>query len=136
MAAFVSVTRLRLRKFRFLPTFIFYAFRSAKQARNTPGCLFVATIRDARLAFWTVTVWSDEKAMRSFRNSGVHLTAMPKLARWCDEATYVHWQQENSEPPRMVAAHARLVEAGTVSKVFHPSAAHASRAFPQPMRER
>ena len=136
MAAFVSVTRLRLRKIRFLPVFICYGFLSSSQVRKAPGCLFAATIRDARLAFWTLTVWSDEKAMRSFRNSGVHLTVMPKLAKWCDEATYIHWQQENSEPPALVEAHARLVEGGTVSKVLHPSAAHASRAFPRPIRER
>ena len=136
MASFVSVTRLRLRKLRFLPMFIYFAFLSARQARKTPGCLFAATIRDARLAFWTLTVWSDEKGMRSFRNSGVHLTVMPKLAKWCDEATYIHWQQENSESPRLSEAHARLVASGTVSKVLHPSLAHASRTFPQPIRER
>lgn len=136
MAAFVSVTRLRLRGIRFLPMFIYYALLSARQARRTPGSLFAATIRDASLVFWTLTVWGDEKEMRSFRNTGVHLKVMPRLAKWCDEATYIHWRQENNEPPSLGEAHARLVAGGTVSRVLHPSAAHASRAFPRPVRER
>lgn len=57
---------------------------------------------------------------------------MPKLLGWCDEATYVHWQQDQPAPPELIVAYERLVRDGIVSKVRHPSADHASRAFPAP----
>ncbi len=129
---FVSVTRLRLRKFRFLPQFFFHAFLSTRQAKRTPGCLLVQTLAQKGLTFWTITLWKEEDAMRAFRNGGAHRAVMPKLAEWCDEATYIHWLQQSESPPTLREAHARLVAEGVVSKVLHPSPAHATRAFPPP----
>lgn len=57
---------------------------------------------------------------------------MPKLAGWCDEATYVHWEQANDAVPDLKTAHDRLVAEGVVSHVNHPSEANAFRVFPFP----
>ena len=70
--------------------------------------------------------------MRAFRNSGNHRTAMPKLAGWCDEASYVHWEQADDLAPDLKTAHDRLVAEGVVSQVNHPSSVNATRAFPAP----
>jgi Domain of unknown function (DUF3291) len=131
---FVSVTRLRLRKLRFLPGFAFFSLRSVVQAKRTSGCVHARAIRETGSVFWTITLWKEEAAMRFFRNSGAHSAAMPKLAEWCDEATYVHWLQEAETPPTLLEAHARLVSEGKISKVRFPSAAHATRAFPAPQQ--
>jgi hypothetical protein len=126
---FVSVTRLRVRKLFYMPGFTNYAIRSYLQGRKTEGNLFTEIGRDSGLVFWTKTVWATEAAMRAFRNSGDHRTVMPKLATWCDEATYVHWSQEDSGLPSWHEACTRLIEGGTVSRVHFPSANHPTRTF-------
>ena len=128
----VSVTRLRLRKLRFIPGFAWFAVRSAMQAKRADGNLQTLTIKDRGLIFWTISVWRDPAAMRAFRNGGRHQAAMPKLFEWCDEATYVHWEQAGDAAPDMKLAHARLVADGVVSRVRHPSSNHATRAFQEP----
>ena len=129
---FVSVTRLRIRKWRYLPAFFYYTLLSARQARRAAGNQGMSIHRDARQVYWTITVWRDEPAMRDFRNHRAHQRAMPKLREWCDEATYAHWQQESSDPPDLATAYERLVREGIVSKVKQPSADHESRRFPKP----
>jgi quinol monooxygenase YgiN len=119
--AFISVTRLRLRAFRFLPQFLWYTLLSARQARRSQGQLDVQTLRDANLTFWTLSAWEDEAAMRAFMMSGAHRRAMPKLLDWCDEASIVHWTQETATLPGWLEAHRRMVAEGRMSKVRHPS---------------
>jgi hypothetical protein len=130
--SWVSVTRLRIRKLRFFPGFAWNAVRSTLQARQADGNLRTLTIHERGLVFWTITVWKDPEAMRAFRNSGSHKKVMPKLSEWCDEATYVHWEQDGDSPPDLQTAYARLVSDGVVSRVRHPSSSHAARAFPTP----
>jgi hypothetical protein len=89
---------------------------------------------EAHWAFWTATVWESEEAMRAFRSSGAHMKAMPKLLDWCDEASYVHWEQEGAELPSWAEAHRRMVAEGKLSKVKNPSAAQSARKFPEPRR--
>ena len=74
--------------------------------------------------FWTSTVWDSLETMRAFRNSGVHMKAMPKLLRWCDEASFVHWEQPAASAPEVEAAFDRLSREGKLSKVHRPSARH------------
>jgi len=129
---FVSITRLRVRSWRYLPGFLLQSVRAARQAKGAPGNLSVSLLRDAELAFWTRTVWSDETAMRGFMLSGTHRRVMPRLLQWCDEAALVHWIQESSQPPSWAEAHRRLQQDGRPSKVNHPSLAQQQFAFPAP----
>jgi len=92
----------------------------------------VQTILDCGLVFWTMSVWRTEADMRAFRNSGAHSRAMPRLARWCSEAAYVHWEQERAEPPSWTEAWQRLVKDGTSSRVDEPSPDHPARNFRRP----
>jgi uncharacterized protein DUF3291 len=121
---FVSVTRLHLASRWFFPMFLFYALPSSKQARRSPGFLTGWVSNDGEFAFWTSTVWESLEAMRRFRNSGVHMKAMPKLLRWCDEASFVHWEQPEASAPTIDVAFDRLSREGKVSKVNKPSARH------------
>ena len=120
---FVSITRLRVRSWRYLPGFVIQSFRAAHQAKLAAGSLAVSVLRDADRAFWTRTIWSDEAAMRSFMRSGVHRRVMAGLAEWCDEAALVHWVQEDSEPPSWPEAYRRLQREGRRSRVNHPTEA-------------
>jgi hypothetical protein len=129
---FVSITRLRVRSWRYLPAFLIHSLRSARQAQIATGNLAVAVLRDRDLAFWTCTVWSEEAAMRSFMRSGRHRRAMPHLAEWCDEAAVAHWVQDACEPPSWPEAYRRLQQDGRRSRVNHPSQAQRRFEIPEP----
>jgi len=112
--------------------FLFYAFRSARQAARAPGNLATRLLNDRDWAFWTATAWTNDAAMKQFMISGVHGRAMRKLMHWCDEAFLVHWTQEQDALPSWPEAHARLQSEGRRSKVNHPSPAHIALRFPEP----
>jgi heme-degrading monooxygenase HmoA len=129
---FVSITRLRVRSWHFLPAFFVQAWRSARQAKGTEGNLAVTLARDVKRTFWTRTVWTSEQAMKSYMLSGIHRHVMPHLMDWCDEASVVHWTQEAKQPPTWEEAHQRLQEQGRPSKVSHPTQAHSSHQIAAP----
>lgn len=131
-ANFVSVTRLRIRKWRFIPAFLYFTLLSYVQARRAEGNLGTSLKRDNHRVFWTMTLWRDERSMREFRNHGPRARAMPRLREWCDEATYAHWHQESGELPDLNTAFEKLLGEGIVSRVKHPSPDHESRNFPPP----
>jgi hypothetical protein len=130
--AFVSITRLRVRSWRYLPGFIIQSLRSARQAKTAAGSLSVCVLRDANLAFWTRTVWSEEAAMRAFMRSGAHRNVMPRLLEWCDEAAVAHWSEDAPEPPSWPQSHRRLQREGRPSKVNRPSEAQRRFEIPAP----
>ena len=130
--ALVSITRLRLRSWRFLPMFAWYVFRSARQAGRAEGNLAAKLLRERRNTFWTGTLWAGEAAMKKFMISGAHGKAMRKLAKWCDEAAVLHWTQEGGELPSWRDAYERLRKEGRRSKVNHPSEGHLAYEFPEP----
>jgi heme-degrading monooxygenase HmoA len=117
----VSVTRLHLRSLWFFAPFTIRALGSSRQAKRSRGFKAGWIGNESTRGFWTVTVWEDTTAMRAFRNSGVHMRAMPRLLRWCDEASFVHWEQQDSTAPDTEQAYARLKEGGRTSKVAYPS---------------
>jgi hypothetical protein len=130
--AFVSITRLRVRSWKYLPAFLIQALRSDRQAKRAAGSLSVSLLRDANRVFWTRTVWTDEAAMRSFMTSGVHGRGMLRLLEWCDEASVAHWSQEGTDPPSWRQAYQGMRENGRRSRVNHPSEAQRRFEFPPP----
>ena len=116
-----SVTRLRLRSARHLLGFFRHAARSLKAARGAAGNLGAEVRRTKRLAFWTLTVWESEEAMRAYVKAPPHREAMAKLAGWCDEAAYTRWRHEGETPPDWDDAARHLLASGRLSKVDRPS---------------
>jgi Domain of unknown function (DUF3291) len=132
----ISITRLRVRSLRYLPAFLFGSLRSAREAKNASGNLAVSVLSDSHFAFWTRTLWTDERSMRAFMFAPAHRAVMPKLLQWCDEAAVTHWLQETSEPPSWPEVHRRLQQEGRTSKVDHPSAAQLRFDIPPPKTTR
>jgi hypothetical protein len=128
----ISITRLRVRSFWFLPAFIVYALRSDRQAKRSPGNAGVRLLREANNTYWTNTAWQDEAAMRAFLMAEPHRHVMGKLANWCDEASVVHWTQETATLPDWQEAHRRMIHEGRPSRVRHPSPRHQTLQFPPP----
>ena len=133
---FVSVTRVRVRAWRFLPAFALGFIRSARQAKSAPGTLALALLADAGRAFWTLTVWDEEPSMRAFMMSGAHRGVMPRLLDWCDAAFLVHWTQDSAEPPSWAEAHRRMASDGRRSRLRFPSPAHERFEVPTPRTTR
>lgn len=129
--AFVSVTRLRPRGFRFLPAIAFHTWRSARQIRRASGFIEGYLASGPKLTLWTVTLWTDEASMLAYRNISHHLKAMPKLIGACDEAAVVHWVAAQMQLPAPEEAANRMREEGRLSKVRYPSSAHlAGQSWP------
>lgn len=122
--AIISITRLRVRSWRYLVPFLFYALRSARQARHAQGNLATSLLRDSDRTFWTRTAWTTESEMKDFMLREAHRQAMRKLLEWCDEASLVHWEQDDEQEPDWGEAHQKLQALGRRSKVNHPSPAH------------
>lgn len=129
---FVSVTRLRVRWVIFLPQFLWKTQFAKSQAQKASGYLGGKLLVDAHRAYWTLTAWESEKAMKAYRGSGAHGSVMRKLAEWCEEAAYTHWESSNATIPEWIEAYDRLVDSGKLSRVTHPSAAHEARQFASP----
>ena len=129
---FVSLTRLRIRSIRFLPWFAWDAVRSNRQVQRAAGFRTGALLADRKWTFWTMTAWDSQASMRQYMTTGSHKKAMPKLMRWCDEASVAHWEQEGDVLPTWQEADARMRTTGRPSKVLHPTAEHASLGYAEP----
>lgn len=70
--------------------------------------------------------------MRNFMFNEPHRSAMAKLSEWCDEASIVHWTQENPQLPDWKEAHRRMVAEGRRSRVRRASEAHEKFEIPAP----
>jgi len=128
----ISVTRLRIRSFRFLPQFLWMNSAVKRQIIKAHGFLRGRLLVDKGFTFWTTTAWTDEASMRAFRDSAAHKRAMPKLQNWCSESTSVHWNQDNDELPDWNRAHDRIVKNGRVIYVKAPSEFQKEKRFPAP----
>jgi Domain of unknown function (DUF3291) len=106
--------------------------RSSRQARRSDGNLGMGVLNDANNTFWTRSAWRDEAALKTFLIAQPHLTAMKKLAYWCDEAAVVHWLQETAALPDWKEAYRRIRAEGRPSKVMFPSAEQQAFQFPEP----
>ncbi|HTH98296.1 MAG TPA: DUF3291 domain-containing protein [Stellaceae bacterium] len=128
----VSVTRLRVRSIRFLPAFALHFLRARRQILSAPGFIEGAVLPDRAWTFWTLTAWDGQESMRGYMTSGAHMTVMPRLLDWCDEASVVHWDREEAGLPSWKEACTRMRRDGRPSSVRNPSPRHAGLNFPQP----
>jgi hypothetical protein len=116
-----SITRLRIRHWRFLPAFALHTLRSRNQILKAEGFLGGYLAGGPRRASWTVTVWEDLDSMRAYRRTGAHLKAMPKLVDWCDEASVATIPNSTSTPLPPEEAAILLRSDGRISKVKNPA---------------
>lgn len=127
---FISITRLRIRSWRFMPAFYLWTMRSMKQARVTNGFRGGFTLVDRRRTFWTLTGWESEAAMKAYRGSGAHREAMSKLPNWCDEASVAHWNADTL--PSWVEGWERMQKEGRFTPVKYPSDAQQAKRIERP----
>ena len=123
---FASFTRLRVRAWYYLPAFLVHADRSGRQAQRASGYLTGALSADfARRTFWTVTLWSNEAAMRAYRIADPHKSVMRRI-KWCDEAAVAHTEQATEQLPGGDDVLQFMREQERAVNVPYPSPEHAS----------
>jgi len=62
-----------------------------------------------------------------------HLSTMGRIADWCDEATFVDWEQTDGDLPDWQDGYGRLVADGKGASLTHATDAHHTRDFPAPV---
>jgi len=128
----ISITRLHVRSIRFLPRLYWEIRKVRRSLEKAPGFLMGKFLADRNHAFWTMTVWKDIDSMRAFRNSRVHAAVMPNAARWCDEASVVHWETETDQLPGWNEAYRRMSEEGKPSPLKFQSADYKAHRYQKP----
>src|SRR5215475_3602015 len=114
----IVVTRLRLKD----PAIFDEFFASA-----------VDVLAEANNTYWTRTVWQGHDLMDAFVGSEPHLHTMSRIDDWCDEATFVEWEQAAAELPDWQDGYGRLVASGQGPSLTHATEAHHTRDFPAPV---
>ncbi len=131
---FVSLTRLRVRSWIYLPRFLLANEASVKSIKQIKGFVSGKELVDKGLVFWTVTLWDSMEAMKQFRNNDPHKTAMRKLPVWCDEGSYAHWTQDDSSIPDWQTLHQKMITIGKLTKVKNASPRQEGMNYPSPAR--
>ena len=86
------------------------------------GGNFGVRVRKPRgLAFWTLSIWRDNQAIRAFVPASPHKEAMQKLQHWCDEAAFADWGQDTADWPSWETASEKFVATGRLVDVLYPS---------------
>ncbi len=129
----IVVTRLRLRDRAFFDEFLANAVAVVEQATNSEGNLGADVLAEANNTFWTATAWQERALMNAFVGAEPHRSTMSRIDGWCDEATFIDWEQAGAELPSWQAGYVRLIAEGESANLTDPTDAHQTRAFPAPV---
>ncbi len=111
------------------------AAAAMRQANSTSGNCGTDVLPDANDVYRTQAVWNDRGSLLKFKTAAPHLGMMGSLDSWCDEASFVEWEQSTPQMPEWPVAHDRLVRDGRSPTLGRPSPDHEARSFP-PIVER
>jgi hypothetical protein len=69
--------------------------------------------------------------MQAYVDSEPHLGISARLDHYCDEATFVDWEQTSPDLPDWQTSWRHLTAIGKAAELTHPSAANQTRDFPR-----
>ncbi len=130
MSVLIVATRLRLSNQRHRRGFLKAAASAIKQAATTSGNLGTEVFPEANDVYWTRTAWTDRNSMMAFMTAEPHLGMMENLDEWCDEASFVEWEQATPQFPEWSVAYDQLVSHGRSPNLSRPSPDHETRSYP------
>ena len=90
------MTRLRLRDPALLDEFFTDAVAAIEQAMKSEGNLGADALADANNAWWSVSAWQERRLMQAYVDTEPHLGISARLDHYCDEATFVDWEQASA----------------------------------------
>jgi quinol monooxygenase YgiN len=129
----IVVTRLRLKDHSWEEEFYDAALAVMEQVNDSEGSLGSDALADENDVWWTLTAWQDLDSVQAFMSTEPFRSTMEMVDEWCDEATFVHWEQRSLDLPDWQTSFNRLVADGQAASLTHASEAHATRAFPAPV---
>jgi hypothetical protein len=130
----IVVTRLRLRDPALLDEFFTDAVAAIEQAMKSVGNLGADALADADNAWWSVTAWQERNLMQAYVDSEPHLGISARLDHYCDEATFVDWEQASPALPDWQTSWRHLTADGKAADLTHASTANQTRDFPPPVQ--
>ncbi len=71
--------------------------------------------------------------MQDFVDTEPHAGISKRLDHFCDEATFVNWEQDSPDLPDWQTNWRHLTADGKAAPLTHPSDANQTRAFPPPV---
>jgi hypothetical protein len=131
--AVIVVTRLRLKDPAVQDEFFTDAVGAIEQAQKAEGSLGVDALAEANNVWWSVSSWRARELMQAFVRSQPHLSIMERLDQYCDEASFVDWEQDSPDLPDWQTNWRHLVADGQSAELTNASAANQARAFPPPV---
>jgi hypothetical protein len=116
-----------------LDEFFTDAVAAIEQAMTSEGNLGADALADADNAWWSVTAWQDRGLMQACVDSEPHLGISTRLDHFCDEATFVDWEQASPALPDWQTSWRHLTADGKAADLTYPSPANQTRDFPPPV---
>ena len=129
----IVVTRLRLKDPALFDEFFASAIAVTEQAQSSAGNLGADVLAEANNTYWTRTAWQERVLMNAFVGAEPHRRTMSRISDWCDEATFVDWEQAGADLPDWQDGYRRLVASGQGATLTQATDAHHSRQFPAPV---
>ena len=91
----ISITKLQLKSFWHLYTFMNHVSSSSKQARSSRGIKYIGLKSDLRsLTFYTLTAWENEDCLKEFMLSEHHKKAMKATQQVAKKAISTHFNAD------------------------------------------
>ncbi|ELS33890.1 MULTISPECIES: hypothetical protein [Pseudanabaena] len=129
---YLSVTRLKLKSFRYLLSFLFYTDQILREIRASEGYLQGKLMATHNLSMWTMTLWTSEESARNFYLSGSHQLAMEKISEWTSEAVHINHPTNWDQLPPWTDVTQLLANQGHFVPLTNPSENHLKRFITQP----
>ncbi|MGI5200439.1 hypothetical protein ACQEU6_02360 [Spirillospora sp. CA-108201] len=96
----VMASRLEVRRLREVPGFFLASVALWRQARRSSGVHGLGLKAELlKRTFWTVSAWSDKKALYAYARAEPHHSTMRRLRSVTHESTFVFWTAEPGELP-------------------------------------
>ena len=129
----IVVTRLRLRSADVNADFFNGSISVLEQIKKNDGALGADVFADVNDVWWTASAWRDREAMQRFVHEEPHLSVMGKLDEWCNEASFVDWEQASADLPTWQDGYRHLVTEGRAARLAHGTEANMTLDFPEPI---
>jgi hypothetical protein len=129
----IVVTRLRLVSADVAADFFNASISVLEQIKTMDGALGGDALAEANDVWWTVSAWRDRAVMKRFVHEEPHHSVTARLDDWCQEATFVDWEQATSDLPSWLECYRHLVSEGRAAPLTNATEANATLDFPEPV---